>query len=241
MHLCGCGYSPLLISDKSACLLLSHHLSNDESRCPRSLPILWFSDSTVQRHHSHPKHIGFGKSNVSPRETVGRGKNTLRGVYSTFLFAFSRMGNGNQGPSLTRSKVRLAKVLDAAKEMQGRSPASLWSGPLNHTTAASDAQWWGYREHRDSELRSLCFAHVAFVQSVISYSWVYQSAVCALAWLHHVFILFTPPSLSQVSRRKVGSQGPVPSTLIFLGSTLLRCTRLVAANIYLGMQKASEQ
>ena len=50
------------------------------------------------------------------------------------------MGNGNDGPSLTRSKVRLAKVLDVAKEMQGGSPASLWSGLLNHTTAASEVQ-----------------------------------------------------------------------------------------------------
>lgn len=79
--------------DKSGCLESFHPLD---------------SDSTVQENHSHPKQTGLAKKDASPRGTMG-GKDTPS-VCSTLPYALSRMDNRNCGPSLTRSKPRLATV-----------------------------------------------------------------------------------------------------------------------------------
>lgn len=161
-------------------------------------------------------------------------------VCSTLPYALSRMDNRNCGPSLTRSKLRLAMVFMHPRRC--REKVTLHFGvfcttipqpPLKHRTRPPRAQCLG------AEVSLLCPSAICSVSHLSSLRFtraLYMSSVAVPCF--HSSHAFTP---FQVSRRKVSSQGPVLSTPTSSASPLLWCTYLVAANIYLGIQKCFEK
>lgn len=105
----------------------------------------------------------------------------------------------------------------ASKEVQGESHTSLWSVLHNHTTAASEAQGRGHREHSDLELRYLCFARLPSVQSVISRPSGSPGHCTCPRWLYHVSILLMPSPLFRFPEGKSAASGqsfPLPPPLL---------------------------
>lgn len=182
----------------------------DKSRCLESFHPL-DSDSTVQENHSHPKQTGLAKKDASPRGTMG-GKDTPS-VCSTLPYALSRMDNRNCGPSLTRSKLRLATVFMHPRRC--REKVTLHFGvfcttipqpPLKHRD-----------EDSDLELRYLCFARLPSVQSVISRPSGSPGHCTCPRWLYHVSILLMPSPLFRFPEGKSAARGqsfPLPPPLL---------------------------
>lgn len=109
------------------------------------------------------------------------------------------MDSGNHRPALTRSRLRLAKVLGAVRETRGGSPASLWSGLPGQC-----------RDEAAVTQRCLCFARLPSVQSPLT-PWVHR-ALCVPLCGCTVFASF-PSSIPSTGSQKESRQPCLSSHL----------------------------